>query len=458
MKVSEGESGQAVVYIVLFLGILMCLLLALAIDVGNMFHEKRLAQAAADAAALAAVEEVASGNLLSSGAVVNAANVAATANGFNTSAATNPAVVSLTSLANGNYPSTAATPPANWVQASVRMPIKTFFLGSFAGLSTMTVSATAIAAGGVPSHTCTCLLQTTGTDLNMSGGTTFNMNSCGATANSSSANAIVMSGSAAMCGSSVAAVSSNWETSGNFTGTAAICPSASKVQGASGCSAPSIVTPTMPAGLTCGANPIQGYVLGPNTLFPSQYYGADYMLPMKNEVKSHYPTNTPIPDDVVVNNSVCYTSLDMSGAHSVTFQSGITVFVQGAFVAGSNNTLTGPNVQFVLTTSGAITFNGAASAQLTAPNASDGNPGVLFYVPNGAPFNISNGSNPTLKGILYAPSSNIDLSGGTTTNLDMDVVANTLTIEQGAGLNNYATSLINGNSGGGGVGVPVLVQ
>jgi Flp pilus assembly protein TadG len=458
MKVTRGESGQATIYIVLFLGTLMCLLLALAVDVGNLFHQRRMAQAAADAAALAAVEEVASGNSLSSGAVINAANVAATANGFNTGAATNPAVVTLASLSSGNYPSTAATPPANWVQANVQMPVKTFFLGGISGLSTMTVSATAIAAGGVPSHTCTCLLGATGNDLNLSGTGDLNMKSCGATINSSSSNAIVMSGSSQICGTSVQAVSPNWNNTGNIPGNVTICPAATRVQGAGACSAPSIVTPTMPAGLTCGANPIQGYILGPNALYPSQSYGGNYMLPMKGAVKSASPTNTPIPDDDVVSNSVCYTSLDMSNASSVTFQSGITYFVQGTFLVGSGEAITGTNVQFVLTTSGAITFNGAATAQLSAPNASDGNPGVLFYIPNGPTFNIGAGANPTLNGILYAPLSNITLDGGTTTNLDMDIVANTLTMGGSAALNNYATSLINGSSGGGGVGVPVLVQ
>jgi Flp pilus assembly protein TadG len=470
MKVSKGESGQATVFIVVFLGILMCALLALAVDVGYLFHQKRMAQAAADAAALAAVEEVASGNSLSSSAVTNAANAAATANGFNTGAATNPAVVTLTSLSSGNYPSTAATPPANWVQASVKMPIKTFFLaGFYPALSNMSVTASAVAAGGVPSHTCTCLTGTTGTDLNMSGAATFNMNGCGMVANSSSNDAIVMSGSPSLCGTSIGAVATDWDTPANIPAWVNLCSTASIKQGASACSTPSIVVPTMPTGLTCNANPIQGYVLGPNPLYPSQSYGGNYMLPMNGAVKSSYPTNTPIANDIVSNGNVCYTSLDLTNASSVTFATGYTYFIQGAFVAGSGEQLvqnsaqgygSSPGIQFVLLagSSTTITFNGAASTVLTAPLASDGNPGVLFYVPNGATVSVSGGANPTLNGIMYAPNSAINLSGGTTTNLDMDIVANTLTMSGSAGLNNYATVLINGNSGGGGVGVPVLVQ
>jgi hypothetical protein len=195
------------------------------------------------------------------------------------------------------------------------------------------------------------------------------------------------------------------------------------------------------------------------------------MLPVYNEVKSNYPTNTPIPNDIVSNGLVCYNSLNLSsaGGGSVTFATGYTYFIKGAFNAGSGIAVnqnasqgygSGNGVQFVLLgdSSTSITFSGAANTVLTAPTASDGNPGVLFYVPNGEAINVGGGANPNLYGILYAPNSAVSLSGGTTTNLDMDVVANTLNLSGSAGLNNYATVLINGNSGGGGVGVPVLVQ
>lgn len=193
------------------------------------------------------------------------------------------------------------------------------------------------------------------------------------------------------------------------------------------------------------------------------------MLPVFNEVKSHYPANTPIPNDIVSNGNVCYTSLNLAAAGSVTFATGYTYFIQGAFNAGSGNAISqnsaqgyggSPGVQFVfLAGSGTtITFNGASSTVLTAPLASDGNPGVLFYIPNGAAVDVTAGANPNFYGIMYAPSSNILMDGGTTTNMDMDIVANTLTMGGSAALNNYATVLINGNSGGGGVGVPVLVQ
>ena len=48
--------------IVIFIGLFVLGFLALGLDVGYLFHEKRMAQAAADAAAVAAAEESNSGN------------------------------------------------------------------------------------------------------------------------------------------------------------------------------------------------------------------------------------------------------------------------------------------------------------------------------------------------------------------------------------------------------------
>ena len=137
-----------------FMGIVMVGFLAVALDVGYLFHEKRMAQAAADAAAVAAAEELSNGTT----AEQNAANAMATLNGFNTSAATNPATVTLSSSTSGNYSNTASTAPTTWVTATVSQPIQTFFLGAFAPtMSKLTVAATATAAADAASSNCVCL-------------------------------------------------------------------------------------------------------------------------------------------------------------------------------------------------------------------------------------------------------------------------------------------------------------
>lgn len=93
LRILKSESGQATILMSLFMGLVMLGFLAFALDVGYLFHEKRVAQAAADAAAVAAAEEVTAGNSVTSTLVVNAANVASKLNGFDTTLATNPATV-----------------------------------------------------------------------------------------------------------------------------------------------------------------------------------------------------------------------------------------------------------------------------------------------------------------------------------------------------------------------------
>ncbi len=122
MNQLKDESGQSVVILDLFIGLVAMGFLALALDVGVLSRQERMAQAAADAAALAAAEE------LSAGASSNeqaAANAIAKLNGFDTTLATNPAVVTLTTPNAGNYTGSA------YVQATVSRPIPTMFLRAF---------------------------------------------------------------------------------------------------------------------------------------------------------------------------------------------------------------------------------------------------------------------------------------------------------------------------------------
>ena len=173
MKKLRDESGQTLVFVAVFMGLLALGFVAFALDVGALFREKRMAQSAAQAAAVAAAEEVGYGNTTNEQAVANAM---AKLNGFDTTLATNPATVTLTTPTTGNF-------TGSYVQATVSMPIHTTFLGAFAhGMVTVPVSATAIAGGGIYSQTCVCV---TGT-LSVSGGSTLNASGCGIFDNSSS--------------------------------------------------------------------------------------------------------------------------------------------------------------------------------------------------------------------------------------------------------------------------------
>src|ERR1035438_2128610 len=296
------ESGQSTIIAALSLSLVTIGFLAFAIDVGYMFHEKRMAQAAADAAALAAAEEVTYDGLGTIGAdAQNAANAAATLNGFNTSAGTNPATVTLTSQGSGNYSNAGSTAaPSTWIQAHVSEPIPTFFLrgllpakppppvpapappfslrGLLPGKTTLTVPATAVASGGQSSPTCVCLEGASGQNLNMSNNGKLDAVNCGVTADSSSSNAIGIVGSANVCASSLAAVASSWDNSGNINNGESIGGNGCTVKVIQGLT--SACKPPMPAAPTynsaqCTNDPLGSYGNGgsPYTVGPGSGNG-----------------------------------------------------------------------------------------------------------------------------------------------------------------------------------------
>jgi hypothetical protein len=434
LKVQESENGQATILMCVFMGLLMLGFLALALDVGYMFHEKRMAQAAADAAALAAAEEVTAGNSITSTSVINAANVASKMNGFDTTLATNPAQVVLSTSSVGNYSNAgAAASPGTWVRATVTQPIQTNFLGAFnSGMRTLNIAGTAVAATGVSTSTCICLTGTTGNDLNMSNNAALTANQCGVTANSSSSNAITVVGSANVCGTSVAAVSTNWNNSSNINNAGTICSAATRVQGSAPCTS-SLTAPTMPTGITCYDNPINGWVLPGWT--------ANYTLPMQGVTE----TNGHVENEVATGGAICYNSLNLANAASVKFTSGYTYFIKGDFTTGGGAPVSGSNVTFVI--SGAINIANGVTVNLTAPTSS-GVPGVLFYVTGSSSVTIQGGSNSNFSGIISAPNSAMTLNNGTGTTTNMDIVAKTLTMAGGAGLNSYASPALAGSGGG----------
>src|ERR1035441_7364295 len=182
----NDEDGQATIVMAVFTAFLLFGLLALAVDLQFLFHARRMAQAAADAAAVAAAEE--SGN---SGNEQSAADAMAALNGFDTTLATNPAIVTLSTPSAGNYAGSAA-----YLQATVSQPISLFFLNAFNHQPTVTVSARAVAAAGLNSPTCVCLEGTAGMDLSMSNNAHINATNCGITVDSSSSNAVGVIGSA----------------------------------------------------------------------------------------------------------------------------------------------------------------------------------------------------------------------------------------------------------------------
>ena len=407
-KVLKESLGQSAVWLAAFLGLLALGFMALAIDTGYFFHEKRMAQSAADAAAVAAAEEAIAND---SGNMQTVANAISKMNGFDPGAATSPATVQINSPP--KYGSYAGS--SGYTEVIVSRQLPTLLLGVFSpSRSTMSVGARAVSGGGQSSPTCICLEAGTGQGLNMSNNAQISASSCGITVDSISNNAVGVVGSAGINALSLGTVSTTWDNSSNVNNNGTISSNTKVVTGVAACS-PTIAAPTLPNGTPCYANPSQGWT--------QQYnYTGVYTLPMSGET--------------VVNNTVCYTSLDTSDAASVTFSSGYTYYIQGSFTTGGGAPVSGNSVTFYV--GGTVNIANGVTATLSAPTVSSV-PQTLFYIA-GNTVTIQGGSNSSFSGLVYAPSAAVTLNNGTSTTLNMDFVAQTLTMAGGATLNSYASS------------------
>jgi Flp pilus assembly protein TadG len=255
MQMLRDERGQTTILMTVIMATFLFGFIAMGVDVEYLFRAKRMAQAAADAAAVAAAEEYGS-----STNEQNAANAMAKFNGFDTTLATNPAVVTITPEQYSNYDGTTASLVQNsYVTVKVSQPIRTFFMGMLKAGGTVTVSATATAGGGLSSPTCVCLEGTSGMDLNLSNNAKFTASGCGTTVNSSSSNAVGVVGSATLTSAVLGTVSSTWDNSSNINNAGTISSSTHVVLGISnGCSPTLPVVPSYSAS-ACTADPLTHY-------------------------------------------------------------------------------------------------------------------------------------------------------------------------------------------------------
>jgi Flp pilus assembly protein TadG len=405
---SSNESGQAAMVVVVFIGLFILGFLALGIDVGYLFHEKRMAQAAADAAAVAAAEEANSGNNSNEQTVANAM---AKMNGFDPGASVNPATVTLTTPTAGNYAGSSS-----YIEADVSKPVPTFFLAVFDRQATnVNVTARSVAGGGLSSPTCVCLEGQSGNDLSMSNNAQINATQCGVTVDSNGSNAVGVVGSATLNALSLGTVSNTWNNNSNINNNGLITQSTKVIQGITTQCKPVLTVPTLPNGLPCYSNPIQGWTAANN-------YSGAYTLPLAGETTS--------------GGVVCYSSLNTSNASSVTLLPGYTYYIQGDFTTGGGAPVTGNGVEFYV--GGNVNIANGVTAKLSAPTVNTV-PQTLFYA-MGSTVTIQGGSNSSFSGLVYAPNAAVTLNNGTGTTLTMDFVAQTLSVSGAASLNSYSIS------------------
>lgn len=179
----KSESGQAMVQIVLCMTVLLGFL-GLAIDVGLLYRAKQEAQTAADAAATAAALDYLYNQSASSAQTVGKA--ASAANGYQDGS--------------GGVTVTVNVPPAsgpntsgNFAEAIVAKsnPLNFF---QILGFSSATAQARAVAGMPVVGNICIWLMAASGTGMHLQGSYSIHAPSCGVYVNSTSSNAISITG------------------------------------------------------------------------------------------------------------------------------------------------------------------------------------------------------------------------------------------------------------------------
>jgi Flp pilus assembly protein TadG len=430
MKLFQDEGGQSTIIAAAFMGLVAMGFLAFALDVGMLSRQKRMAQAAADAAALAAAEEVSAG---ASSNEQTVANAIAKMNGFDTTLSTNPATVTLSTPSSGNYSG------SSYVQATVSRPVPTMFLRAFrSSWATMTVSATSIAGGSQTSQTCVCLEGTSGEVLNLSNNAKLNATSCGLVDNSTSSNALGIVGSATLTALTLGTVSSNWNNSSNINNGGSIASSTDIVQGITSTCGPTM--PTAPTYSSCVADPGGSY--GTFTWGPAS-----------------------------ASSVVCYNALTVGANGSTcTLNPGIYVINGGElhFESGANShsNLGGNGVFFYLTGSASLVIDNGANVNLVAGGATESGGGtaptvgsyngIVVYqaAADTQTVQIQGGSSTFMNGALYAPGANIDMANGSGGTIEGGIVASSLTMAGGAILNATTDT----NEGSLSIGSPKMVQ
>ena len=418
----KDESGQS---LVLAAFAMTCLVgfVALAADVGTMYRERRLVQTAADSAAIAGAAE------LRFGGAAAAAQTAAAQNGFTNN--TNGATVTVNGPPNGPASGPHAH-NASYVEVIVAQSQPTLFMNLF-GRSAMTVSARAVATNSPFSSGCIYTLGTSGAGIIGSGGATLSDPGCGIIIDSSSTQALNLSGGASINVQSIGIVGLD-----NLSGGATVHPA--PVTGIVAVSDPlSFLQPSAPsfnpASLSCANN---GSVSGgqTKTLAPSGpvacYNGIS--------ASGGSTLNITNPGTIVVNGN-----LSLSGGSTANFGPGL-YYITGQFSASGGDSTNGTGVTFFAASpGGSFNLSGGVNMNLSAPLSGTEN-GILFWQAQGdaSSITMSGGASSVVQGIVYAPSAQLTMSGGAGAKLYLDAVVNSINLSGGASLLSFAS--VNSNS------------
>ena len=417
MRIHRDERGQTIILVALSLPLLLGFI-GIATDVGALFKDKRTMQTAADAAAIAAAQN------LNYGTYVAAGKAASAANGFTD--ASNGVTVTISDPP--TWTSSNFYNKSGYVEATVTKSESTLFLALF-GHSSIAVQARAVATLG-PGSTCVYTLGPTGADINVNNGASVNFSGCGILDDSNTSDALTVAWGSALTASSIGIVSPSWTN---------------PHQG-------SITPPSPTVGIVPASDPLS-YLSDPS--YSTTNCSATWNINSSG-------TFTP------ASNGACYNGINVGlgagGVNATINNLGALVingplivgngakltlgpglyYINGVFTAQSGTTLSGTGVTFFMASpSGQVNIADASTINLTAPNSAGSTyNGILFWQPanNTNPVVIGQaggGAQLTLEGAIYAPGAQLSISNGTGTNIYLDLVVKSLTAVGGSTLHSY---------------------
>ncbi len=205
MKILRQEEGQTLVLTALCMTAMLGFL-ALAIDVGVLFHSKRSMQTAADAAAISAAQDY----------MFNQSTTTAQAAGKSASAVNGYTDASSGVTVTINLPPTSGpnAGSSGFAEAIVTQPVGTAFMGMF-GKSSISVTARAVAATPTNGSACIWLMAPSGNGLSVKGNYDIEAPGCGIYVNSPDSNALKVTGNGGTVNAAFLDVVGN--NSGNHT-------------------------------------------------------------------------------------------------------------------------------------------------------------------------------------------------------------------------------------------------
>ena len=426
LGINFGRSGgQVIILLVVAMSIFMIGALGLAIDGGQMYAQRQMAQAAADAAAQAGIMSIMKGTNATSaspfgtGATPIASSVCTTTDGrtpciyarYNGFGATSADTVTLVfpSTISGVTLSTAAVPAFS---VTVQRTLQTGlirFLGAPA-TSSITAKATAGLTSTVSSDCIYVLDPSAQNAFEASNGATVAINGCGVVVNSTNSDAATIIGGANVTASVIDVVGG---VAINNGGAATPAP----VTGVAATADPFISLPALtPA--SCATHPTM-YSPGSNTtLIPGTYCGG-----------------------ITVSN----------GATNVVFGAGDYIINGGGITFGGGATASGSGVMFYLTgtnaTYASVTIANGVSVTFSGPTSGP-YLGVLFFqnrsITSSSAATFAGGASMQLTGSLYFPTTNVSFSNGSSVTGNTAIIADQISFTGGTTINYDATGLKTG--------------